>query len=56
MRGVALAPGTHQVEFRFQPPMDTFYVSLAAVVLALLLCGLLLALRKPTDQASTDAT
>jgi hypothetical protein len=42
MRGVSLTPGKHRVEFRFSLPMGTFYVSLSAIALALLLCGVLL--------------
>jgi hypothetical protein len=41
MRGVYLQPGSHAVEFRFAPPVDTLYVSLAAVLIALLLIGFL---------------
>jgi hypothetical protein len=41
MRGVYLPPGTHTVEFRFAPPVDTFYVSVAAVLVGLALCGYL---------------
>jgi hypothetical protein len=41
MRGVFLQPGTHTVEFRFEPPVDTLYVSLAAVVAGVLLLGVL---------------
>jgi hypothetical protein len=37
MRGVALAPGPHKIEFRFQPSIQLMYVSLAAVGLGLLL-------------------
>jgi hypothetical protein len=39
MRGVYLTPGVHRVEFRFQPPFQTLYVSLAALGLGLLLLG-----------------
>ena len=35
MRGVYLAPGTHRVEFSFQPPVGPLYVSLAAIGLGL---------------------
>lgn len=41
MRGVSLQPGTHTVEFRFAPPVDMLYVSLAALAIALGLCGFL---------------
>jgi hypothetical protein len=41
MRGVYLQPGTHAVEFRFEPPVGTLYVSLAAVFVSLLLIGYL---------------
>ena len=41
MRGVYLQPGAHAVEFRFAPPVDTLYVSLAAVFASLLLIGYL---------------
>ena len=41
MRGVYLQPGSHTVEFRFAPPVDTLYVSLAAVGVAVLLLGFL---------------
>lgn len=41
MRGVHLAPGTHQVDFRFQPTFGLLYVSLAAVALGLLMIGTL---------------
>jgi hypothetical protein len=57
MRGVYLPAGSHQVEFRFQPPMRTFYVSLAAVGMGLLLCGLLLVVKEPgkkEDRANAE--
>ena len=41
MRGVHLVPGTHQVEFKFQPPVGLLYVSLAAVATGLLALGML---------------
>jgi hypothetical protein len=45
MRGVFLPKGRHQVEFRFEPPLATLYVSLSAISLGVVLCGLLLAFR-----------
>jgi hypothetical protein len=41
MRGVQVAPGQHVIEFDFAPPIGSFYVSLTAVALGLMLCGLL---------------
>lgn len=42
MRGVYLLPGTHTVEFKFEPAHGLFFVSLAAVVIALALTGVLI--------------
>ena len=41
MRGVQVPPGEHVIEFRFAVPADALYVSLAAVVVGLALCGFL---------------
>jgi hypothetical protein len=41
MRGVALSPGEHQVEFRFEMPTGMHYMSLALVLLGLALCAVL---------------
>jgi hypothetical protein len=38
MRGVYLPAGKHLVEFRFQPPATSFYVSLSSLIVALGLC------------------
>jgi len=51
MRGVYVPAGAHTVEFKFQPPMNTFYVSLLAVCTGLLLCGLLLVVKDPGPEA-----
>ena len=37
MRGVFLTPGDHTIDFRFEPPLGWFYVTLAAEVFGLLL-------------------
>jgi hypothetical protein len=42
MRGVYLEPGSHSVQFRFQPQVRLLYVSLAAIVFGLLMLGILL--------------
>ncbi|MBI2947852.1 MAG: YfhO family protein [Verrucomicrobia bacterium] len=42
MRGVYLPGGTHTVEFRYDPPAGTLYVSLAAIVAGLAICGVLM--------------
>ncbi|HEV2393017.1 MAG TPA: hypothetical protein VG146_11720 [Verrucomicrobiae bacterium] len=55
MRGVYLAPGAHRVEFKFQPPMNTFYVSLAAVIVGLLLCGILPFIPGPSEPVDDSA-
>ncbi len=38
LRGVYLPPGKHDVVFKFSAPTKTFYVSLAAIALGLILC------------------
>jgi hypothetical protein len=39
MRGVYLASGDHQVEFKFEPPVRLLYVSIGSLSVALLLLG-----------------
>jgi uncharacterized membrane protein YfhO len=39
MRGVQLDQGEHKVEFRFQPPLTTLYISLAAIGIGLAVCA-----------------
>ncbi|MEK7677799.1 MAG: hypothetical protein AAB676_18370 [Verrucomicrobiota bacterium] len=41
MRGVYLMPGPHTVVFWYQPPITGLYVSLAAIAVGLVLCGIL---------------
>jgi uncharacterized membrane protein YfhO len=53
MRGVYLTPGAHQVEFKFTLPNRPLYISLAAIVVGVLLCGFLILLeRRPPASAS----
>lgn len=57
MRGVLLGPGEHLVEFRFQPPENMFYVSLAAIILGVAFCGILFAMsRNPGPGPSAPAS
>jgi hypothetical protein len=42
MRGVYLAPGKHAVEFHFDPPHRTLWVTVGAMFLGLGLCGFLM--------------
>lgn len=42
MRGAYVPPGTHAVEFRFQPHVKPLYVSLAAIGLGIVLIGVVL--------------
>jgi len=53
MRGVQLAPGEHTVEFRFEPPHRSLYVSLAACVAGVMLLAFLVFVRE--DGAATGA-
>jgi len=53
MRGVYLTPGEHTVEFKFTLPNRPLYVSLAAIVVGVLLCGFLFFReRRPSAPAS----
>jgi hypothetical protein len=53
MRGVYLTPGAHTVEFRFSLPNKPLYVTLSAIGLGIVLCGLLFYLtrRQPVPTA-----
>jgi hypothetical protein len=55
MRGVFLTPGHHTVNFRFQPSLNTLYVSLAAVVVGIALAGYLVVKRAPVPVAPQTA-
>jgi hypothetical protein len=39
LRGVYLSPGSHKVEFKFQPPVRLLYVSVLALVTAMIVFG-----------------
>lgn len=59
MRAVRLEPGVHTVEFQFRVPEQTLYVSLAAIAVAILLCGLLALVSRgeppPAEEPKTKA-
>jgi hypothetical protein len=55
VRGVALTPGAHTIELRFQPPYKLLYVSLSAVVVGLGLWGFVLAPGKQQALVSAPA-
>ncbi len=47
MRGVAVPAGEHTVEFRFEPPHGTLWISLSAIAVGLVLVGLLVVVPEP---------
>ena len=51
MRGVQLPAGSHQVEFRFEPAVKGLYVSVAALIAAVLVCGFLMVAPKTESVA-----
>ena len=51
MRGVYLTPGAHTVEFKFSLPSGPLYVSLSAIGLGILLCGLLMVSTRRTSSS-----
>ena len=59
MRGVYLSAGNHTIEFSFEPPLTGLYISLAAIAVGLILCGLVAfsptAPEPSTASHSTDA-
>ena len=55
MRGVQLPAGQHTVVFAFKPSLTGMKVTLAAVALALVLCGILAVSRnKPEETAAAS--
>lgn len=46
MRGVYLDSGAHTIEFKYQPPFHALYVSLAALGVGFVLCGVLIVLER----------
>jgi hypothetical protein len=56
MRGVYLTPGVHTVEFRFQPPLTTLYLSLLAWGIGIATAGYVVFSRTPTPASATQPT
>lgn len=55
-RGVFLTPGKHDVVMRFEPPMHTIWISLAAIVIGLGLWGYLIFAPKEEETSSEILT
>ncbi|MBM3833103.1 MAG: YfhO family protein [Verrucomicrobia bacterium] len=54
MRGVHLPAGEHTIEFHFRPPLTGLYISLAAIAVGLVLCGLLFVSPKRPEISATQ--
>jgi hypothetical protein len=55
MQGVEVPPGAHEVEFRFEPPQTSLYVSIVTGIFGLVLLGFLAVTRREEKEVSTDA-
>lgn len=56
MRGVQVPAGDHKLEFRFAPPINSIYVSLAAMLLGLGLLGFLAFASSPEEPTSLPSS
>ena len=54
-RGIKLDPGKHQVEFRFEPPVNALYISLLGLLATIATAGLTL-YGKKSELPVTDAS
>ncbi len=52
MRGVFLPAGTHTVEFQFYIPNKPLYITLTAIILGIILCGVLYVCRRQPAEAA----
>ena len=55
MQGVEVPPGTHEVEFRFEPPQASLYVSMVTGIFGLVLLGFLAVTSREEKEIPTDA-
>jgi hypothetical protein len=54
MRGVQLEKGEHKIEFRFQPPLTTLYISLAACAIGLGILGFSILTRMKSNSPASN--
>ena len=54
MRGVQVPAGESKVRFHFEPPLTGMKVTLTAVAVGLVLCGLLFVVRPPEPEPDTS--
>jgi uncharacterized membrane protein YfhO len=56
MRGVQVPAGQHTVVFQFQPSLKGLKISLIAVALGMILCGLLFFVRQPEEKLTSNTS
>ncbi len=56
MRGLHLSPGEHEIVWRFQPPTEGLYVSVAAIFAGIILTGLTVAQSRRSPSAENAPT
>ena len=54
MRAVRVPSGSHEVDFRFEPPTGALWISVAAMAVALGVCGYVLFARSASIQSRSD--
>jgi uncharacterized membrane protein YfhO len=56
MRGLHLPPGEHEIVWRFQPPTEGLYVSVAAIFAGIILTGLTVVQSRRSPSAKNALT